>query len=150
MITLTRDYLATYVYLESEIKRLKRRRKYYENHPLSSSHGVVRGSMGQFPFAECHFVVSGPAVKSNEEREKQIRQLLIDLKGNEQLFEDMKLDIECFLEKLPPEELEAKIILNMKYVERKTDREIALALHYDRSTISDKIEKFLSRYEKMV
>lgn len=142
---LTREYLATYTYLESEIKRLRRRIKYYENNPLTSEYGIVKGSLKQFPFTECHFVVSGANVKSNEEREKMVRQLLIDLKGNEQMFEDMKLEIECFLEKLPVEEVEIKHILAMKYVERISENEIANKLGYERSTIGKKIDRILSK-----
>lgn len=141
---LTREYLASYTYLESEIKRLRRRIKYYENNPLTSEYGIVKGSLKQFPFTECHFVVSGASVKSNEEREKMVRQLLIDLKGNEQLFEDMKLEIECFLEKLPVEEVEIKHILAMKYVERISENEIANELGYERRSIGKKIDRFLT------
>lgn len=142
---LTREYLATYTYLESEIKRLRRRIKHYENNPLTSEYGIVKGSLKQFPFTECHFVVSGANVKSNEEREKMVLQLLIDLKGNEQLFEDMKLEIECFLEKLPVEEVEIKHILAMKYVERVSEGEIANELGYERRAIGKKIDRFLSK-----
>jgi len=140
---LTREYLATYTYLESEIKRLRRRIKYYENNPLTSEYGIVKGSLQQFPYTECHFVVSGANVKSNEEREKAVRQLLIDLKGNEQLFEDMKLEIECFLEKLGPEQLVMKQILYFRYVERWSYDEIARELNYDRTTVQKKIDRFL-------
>ena len=77
-----------------------------------------------------------------------VRQLLIDLKGNEQLFEDMKLEIESFLEKLPPEDVEIKHILCMKYVERKTENEIAVELGYDRRSIGKKIERFLIKQIK--
>jgi len=142
---LTREYLATYTYLESEIKRLRRRIKYYENNPLTSEYGIVKGSLKQFPFTECHFVVSGASVKSNEEREKMVRQLLVDLKGNEQLFEDMKLEIECFLEKLPLEELEIKHILALKYVDRVSENDIANKLGYERRAIGKKIDRFLMR-----
>ncbi|PJJ27803.1 sigma factor-like helix-turn-helix DNA-binding protein [Lacrimispora celerecrescens] len=140
---LTREYLATYTYLESEIKRLRRRIKYYESNPLTSEYGIVKGSLQQFPYTECHFVVSGANVKSNEEREKAVRQLLIDLKGNEQLFEDMKLEIECFLEKLGPEQLEMKQILYFRYVERWSYDEIARELNYDRTTVQKKIDRLL-------
>lgn len=140
---LTREYLATYTYLESEIKRLRRRIKYYENNPLTSEYGIVKGSLQQFPYTECHFVVSGVNVKSNEEREKAIRQLLINLKGNEQLFEDMKLEIECFLEKLGPGQIEMKQILYYRYVERWPFEDIAKEMNYDRTTIQKKIDKFL-------
>ena len=143
---LTREYLATYTYLESEIKRLRRRIKYYENNPLTSEYGIVKGSLKQFPFTECHFVVSGANVKSNEEREKMVRQLLIDLKGNEQLFKDMKLEIECFLEKLGPEQIEIKQILYYRYVERWSYDEIAKEMIYDRTTIQKKVDKFIESF----
>ena len=42
---LTRDYLATYTYLESEIKRIRRRIKHYEDNPVQQVCGVVKGSM---------------------------------------------------------------------------------------------------------
>lgn len=145
---LTREYLATYTYLESEIKRLRRRIKYYENNPLTSEYGIVKGSLQQFPYTECHFVVSGANIKSNEERDKAVRQLLIDLKGNEQLFEDLKLEIECFLEDLPPEEVEIKHILALKYVDRVSENEIANKLGYERRAIGKKIDRFLMRQVK--
>ena len=133
---LTREYLETYAYLESEIKRIQRRLKYYEAHPAQAAYGVVKGSMQQFPFAECHFVVSGPTIKSTEQRSKAVRQLAIDLKGNQQLFEDMKLDIEAFLA--------------LKYVERKTDEEIGNELGFSRRAIGDKIDRFLKKQVEKV
>lgn len=140
---LTREYLANYTYLESEIKRIKRRIKYYDDNPLRSEYGVVKGSLQQFPYTECHFVISGANIKTNEEREKAIKQLIIDLRGNEQLFEDMKLEIECLLEKLDIEDMEMKHILTMKYIERRTENDIAVELGYDRRSIGKKIDRFL-------
>lgn len=142
---LTREYLATYVYLEAEIKRMRRRIKYYETHPLQQEYGVVRGSMQQFPFTQCNFVVSGPKVKSTKERDQQISQLLVDLKGNEQFLADMKLEIELFLESLPPEDIEIKHILALKYVEGLRDGEIAKKINCDRSTVIKKIDRFLNK-----
>lgn len=137
---ITRDFLSQYIYLESEIKRIDRRLEYYKDHPLISEHGVVKGSMGQFPYAECHFVVSAPRVLSDEERQKKIRQLVIDLEGNKSLYEDMKLEIEGFLETLS--DMEMKSILKMKYVDRKRDCDIARELGYERSTVTKKIDSF--------
>ena len=139
---LTREYLSTYIYLESEIKRIRSRIQYYDNHPASCSYGVVKGSLSQFPFTECHFVVSGASIKTSDEREKAIRQLVIDLKGNEQLFEDMKLDIELFLEKLPVEMTETKHILALKYINRLTDEEISEKIHVSRRTVNRRINDF--------
>ena len=147
---LTREYLETYTYLESEIKRIQRRLKYYEAQPAQAAYGVVKGSMQQFPFTECHFVVSGPTIKSTEQRNKAVRQLAIDLKGNQQLFEDMKLDIEAFLESIPPDDVETKHILALKYVERKTDEEIGNELGFSRRAIGDKIDRFLKKQVEKV
>ena len=145
-MVITRELLAQYTYLESEIKRMERRLKYYKSHPLTSEHGVVRGSMEHFPFAQCHFVVSGPNVKSDEERKIAINQLIINLDGNIQLFRDMQLDIELFIEKLP--DLEERTIFKLYYVDKVKMEEIGEKLGYDRSTISKKIDKVLKRDEQ--
>ena len=60
----------------------------------------------------------------------------------------MKLDIESFLETLPPEEIEMKHILALKYVERKTDEEIGDEIGFSRRAIGDKIDRFLKRQEQ--
>ena len=142
---ITREFLAQYVYLDSYIKSIRRRLKYFENHPVLSEHGVVSGSMRVFPYAQCHFVVSAPNVKSDEERKKIVNQLIIDLKGNEQLYEDMKLDIEIFIEGL--DKIEDKAIMRLKYIDKWTDERIGAELGYDRSTISKKIDKIIGKNE---
>lgn len=144
-MVITREFLAQYVYLDSYIKLIRRRLRYFENHPVTSGHGVVSGSMREFPYAQCHFVVSGPNVKSDEERKKIVSQLMIDLKGNEQLYEDMKLDIEVFIESLA--NIEDKAIMRLKYIDKWTDERIGTELGYDRSTISKKIDKIIVKSE---
>ena len=67
-LKITRDFFTNYVYLESRIKSIKRRLRYFETHPLTAEHGIVKGSMNRFPYTECHFVVSGVRSKSREER----------------------------------------------------------------------------------
>lgn len=129
---------------------MERRLKYYENHPLTSSHGVVNGSMQSFPYAACHFVVSGASVKSSEEREKTINQLMIDLEGNKRLFEDMKLDIETFIFDNPGLSIEEQTILRLKYVDEWTFEKIGEELGYDKSAISRKIDVILDRMETEV
>ena len=129
---------------------MERRLKYYENHPLTSSHGVVNGSMQSFPYAACHFVVSGASVKSSEEREKTINQLMIDLEGNKRLFEDMKLDIETFIFDNPGLSIEEQTILRLKYVDEWTFKKIGEELGYDKSAISRKIDVILDRMETEV
>lgn len=144
-MVITREYLAQYIYLDSYIKSIRRRIKYFENHPVIAEHGVVRGSMKNFPYAQCHFVLSGPNVKSDEERKKLVSQLVVDLHGNEQLYEDMKLDIEMFIESL--DSIEDRAIMRLKYIDKWTDERIGAELGYDRSTISKKIDKIIKQSE---
>lgn len=146
-MVITREFLAQYVYLASELKRIRIRLKYYETHPMQGEHGVVSGSMKEFPYTACHFVVGPASIKSDEQRKKNIRQLAIDLKGNERLFEDMKLDIEMFLESSSDlkTDLELKEILRLKYVEGWKDGRIAKKFNYDRRTIGKKIDRFLDK-----
>lgn len=142
---ITREFLAQYVYLDSYIKSIRRRLKYFENHPILAEHGVVSGSMKEFPYAECHFVVSGAKVKSDSERKRIVNQLIIDLHAHEQLYEDMKLDIEIFMESL--DKIEDKAIMRLKYIDKWTDERIGAELGYDRSTISKKIDKIIVKRE---
>lgn len=58
----------------------------------------------------------------------------------------MKLEIECFLEKLPTEEIEIKHILALKYIDRVSESEIASKLGYERRTIGKKIDRFLIKH----
>ena len=60
-------------------------------------------------------------------------------------FEDMKLDIEQYLESFPPEYLQDKQLLIMKYVERMSDYDIAAELDCDRSTVSKRIDRIIER-----
>lgn len=144
-MVITREFLAQYVYLDSYLKSIRRRLKYFEKHPVTSAHGVVSGSMKEFPYAQCHFVISGSDVKSDEERKKLVSQLLIDLHGNERLYEDMKLDIETFIESL--DNIEDKTILRLRYIDNMSYEQIGEELGYDRTTISKRIDKIIEKSE---
>lgn len=140
-MVLTREYLAQYIYLQGQIKRMRRRLEYYKTHPVMSEHGVVGGSMHDFPYAQCHFVISGACVKSDKERKSAISQLLVDLRGNEQLYEDMQMDIEHAIEQIP--DLETKIIFQRRYIDNVSERQIGKELGFDRTTVCKRITKYL-------
>ena len=144
---ITREYFENYSCLESRIKSIRRRLKYFEEHPLASSHGVVKGSMASFPYAQCHFVVSGADVKSDEERNKKISQLIIELRSKEMQLEEMKLDIELFVERTDILNFEESTILRLKYIDGYTDEMIGEELGFDRSTISKKIDRIIEKCE---
>lgn len=144
-MVITKDYFANYKYLKTMINSMQRRLRYFENHPLGGEHGVVNGSMKEFPYAECHFIVSGASVKDSDERDTIVKQLVLDLEGNLRYLEDMKLDIESFIESSDLLNLEERTIFRLKFIDEKKDREIGAELGYDRSTISKKIDDVISR-----
>ena len=146
-LKITREYLANYICLESRIKSIRRRLRYFDTHPLGSSHGVVKGSMETFPFAQCHFVVSGSDVKSDENRNKKVSQLIVELRSKEALYEKMKIDIEMFVENTEMLSLEESTVLRLKYIDGYTDEQIGCELGYDRNTISKKIDKIIEKCE---
>ena len=141
---MTADFLEKYTLLEPEIKRIKRRIEYYQKNPLSSVHGVVKSCTREAPFRETHMIISGSEVKSSEQRENQVQQLLADLSANECVYEDMKLEIEMYIESI--EDLEIKSIMKMRYVDGMRFDKIGERLGYDRTSISKKINKYLAEH----
>lgn len=139
-MVLSRENMDMYLKLENEIKRINRKLDYYAKNPISGCHGVVKGSMGGFPYAECHFVVGAPDIKTTDERHKKVMNLVVQLSQKKKEFEDFELDIDVAIESI--EDLEMRQIFQYKYIERMTDTEIGKLLGYDRSTISKKLDRF--------
>ena len=139
---LSRDNMEKYTRLENEINRVNRKLNYYANNPIGGSHGVVKGSMGGFPYAERHFVVGAPDVKSNEERHKKVMNLVMELSKKKKEYENLKLDIDIAIEEIEDEEI--RQIIQCKYIDKLTDSKIGAMLGYDRSTISKKLDRFFA------
>lgn len=139
-MVLSKENMQTYLKIEQEINRINRKLDYYGRNPIQSEHGVVQGSMSDFPYAQCHYVVSAPNVKQSDERHRKVMNLICELSEKKRKYEDFSLEIDIAIEEI--EDIELRQIFQYKYIERKTDREIGDILGYDRSTISKKIEKF--------
>lgn len=137
----TREFLEQYAAITANLKSLERRKKYYEDHPLLQEHGVVRGSMVDFPFAETHIVISGTSVnaKSAEQRKAEVNQNLIDIEVNRLVLEDMKLEIERFINK-NVRGADNKAIFRMHFIDGLTLQQIGNELHMDKSTVSRRID----------
>lgn len=136
-MTLTRELLNQYSSTAKELKNINRKIDYYLNVVDTSEHGVVKGSMKEFPYAQKHFVLSGSSVKSDNERHEKIMQLLVRLQEQKRKYEDLVVDIGLAIEDVPEPEMNS--IFFLKFVEGKTDKEIADTLGYERSTITKKI-----------
>ena len=139
-MVLSRENMEQYSKLENEINRINRKLDYYAKNPIGGSHGVVKGSMGGFPYAECHFVVGAPDVKTTDERHKKVQSLIIELGEKKKEYEDFQLDIDFAIEDI--EDMEIRQIFQYKYIEHMTDSKIGKLLGYDRSTISKKLDRF--------
>lgn len=139
-MVLSRENMEKYSKIENEINRINRKLDYYSNNPVSGEHGVVKGSMEGFPYAECHFLVSAPNVKKSDERHKKVQNLVIELGEKKKQYEDLQLEIDFAIEDI--DDMEMRQIFQYKYIEHKTDYEIGKLLGYDRSTISKKLDRF--------
>lgn len=137
---LSRENMDKYLKMDNEIKRINRKLDYYAKNPVYGSHGVVKGSMRRFPYAECHFVVGAPDVKATDERHNKVMNLVVQLSQKKKEYEDFELDIDMAIEDIV--DLEMRQIFQYKYIERMTDTEIGKILGYDRSTISKKLDRF--------
>lgn len=144
-MVLTRQNMQVFTNIEREIKRISRKLDYYSKNPVKSTHGVVKGSMECFPYAERHFEVSGADVKSDEERNKKIRQLCVTLEQRRKEYEDFELDVELAIENIT--DMEMRQIIEMKFIEKWTDEQISREIGYERSSITKKISNFFEEQE---
>lgn len=140
---ITKESLDNYLLIPTAIRRIDRKIKYYQDHPLNVEYGSVKGSMPNFPYAECHFQVGAANSKDENGRNIKVQQLMIDLLRNRAKLEEMKLEIELFIETIT--DLEIKEIFNMKYVDLVSENEIAEHFGYDRSTINKKCSNYLDK-----
>lgn len=137
---LSRENMNKYSKLENEINRINRKLDYYAKNPINGCHGVVKGSMTGFPYAECHFVVGAPDIGTTEKRYEKVQNLLIELGERKREYEDFQLEIDFAIEDI--EDIEMRQIFQYKYIDKMTDSDIGRLLGYDRSTISKKLDRF--------
>ena len=137
---LTREVLESYSLLRQEIERLRGRIDYWTNLAIPSEHGIVKGSMSEFPYAERHFEISAPNVKTNNARYERIQQLIATLKQREEEYIQFGIDITFEIEKIPDMAMRQMIVF--KYIEGMTDKEIGEKMGYDRSVVNRKMSNF--------
>ena len=140
-MTLTKQILDDYQAKEREIRRLEDKISYYAHYVTPMEHGVVKGSRKDYPYSECHFVISGANPKSDDARQKKLRELLITLQERKEYFLDLDIIIGQAIEEIADPEM--RQIIEDKYIRGLSDNEIATDLGYERSTIAKKIKAFL-------
>lgn len=144
-MVLTRSVIDEYLEKKRELNKLNRQIDYYSKCVPKSEHGVVQSSMREYPFAATHIVLSGSDVQSDDELHKKLQQLVITLRQRQNEYDNVVIDIECNIALM---EKEIGTIFFMKYVQEKSDKEIANELGYERSTITKKINSYFKEQEE--
>ena len=141
MTILTRQLIDEYQNKRREINRLKGKITYYANLTPKSEHGVVTGSMKDFPYKQCHFVISGSNIKDDRAQADKLKSLMITLRQRENELLSLEILVAKTIGEL--ENPEARQILEYKIIKGMTDSQIAKEMHCERSTITKKIKKFV-------
>lgn len=145
-MNLTKELLKEYQECENEIIRLENRIEHYANLVIPSEHGVVRGSMREYPYAEKSFVLSGSNIKSDKERNDKLKQLLFTLEERKKYFIDLDIQVGIAIEAI--KDAKMRIMIVDKFINHMTDAEIADKVGYERSVVTRKINNFLKETQK--
>lgn len=141
-MVLNKGVFEEYANAKRDLERVESQLERYSKLRPHSEHGVVKGSMKDYPYAECHFVLSGSDVKSDEAIQQKIAQAIVSLREHENRCIELMLDVDMAIENIPDSKMRS--ILHEKYYNGLTDKEIADKLGYERSTITKKISDFFN------
>ena len=103
--------------------------------------GKVKGSDKNFPYCERNFTIDGVderAVSRYEKELEQSKKVMIDKRNT---YNDMKMDIELFIIKIPDEN--HRDIFRMIYIENKKGAEVARIKGYTPPRISQIIKEYI-------
>lgn len=139
-MVLTKEILIQYGKMEREIKRVEEKLEYYSQLVVPSEHGVVRGSMKEFPYAQKSFVLSGSDVKSDDARQTRLRELLITLQEKRNEFLLFSVEIGIAIEEI--DDIDMREMIEDKFVKAMSDEEIARKFNLERSSVTKKFAKF--------
>ena len=138
---LTRELLEKYSTTEREIERINEKIEYWSRYVVPSEHGIVKGSMKEFPYAERHFEVSAPNVKQDNDRQARLKNLMVLLHTRREEYIKLGIEVAEAIEKIDDPEI--RFIIEGKYLRGMTYREIGDALYMDRGNVCRKLTQFL-------
>ena len=144
-MVLTKQILDDYRNKDREIRRIEDKIDYFASYVTPMEHGVVTGSMKDFPFAKCHFVLSGTDPKSDDARQTKLKELIILLQERKTHFFDLEIEVGKAIEEIESPDL--RQMIEDKYVRGLTDKEIATKMGYERTTVTKRIKAFLEQNE---
>lgn len=142
-MVLTREVLEKYSVAEREIERINEKIDYWSQYIVPSEHGIVKGSMTEFPYAERHFEISAPNVKQDTARQEKIKNLLIQLHARQEEYTNLRVEVAELIEKIDDPKI--RFIIESKYLKGMTYQEIGDALYTDRGYVCRILTKFLEK-----
>lgn len=140
---LTREVLEQYSTVEREIERINKKIEYWSQYIVPSEHGVVKGSMAEFPYIERHFVISSPNVKQDNARQEKLKNLMILLHERREEYLKLGLEVAEAIEKIDDPEI--RFIIEGKYLKGMTYKEIGDILYTDRGNVCRKLTQYLDK-----
>lgn len=146
-MVLTREILEQYSTVEREIERINKKIEYWSQYIVPSEHGVVKGSMAEFPYVERHFVISAPNVKQDNARQEKLKSLMILLHERREEYLKLGLEVAEAIEKIDDPEI--RFIIEGKYLKGMTYKEIGDILYTDRGNVCRKLTQYLDKNSVM-
>lgn len=104
----------------------------------NNAHDVVRGSSREFPYTNKPFYIAG--TKGNKKLREMERRWLIEVSKAE---EELQL-LDEFINKIT--DVENRIIFRKIFIDGMTQQQVAMIMHMDQSTISDRIHRYLKKH----
>lgn len=142
-MVLTREVLEKFSIAEREIARINQKIDYLAQYVVPSEHGIVKGSMTEFPYAERHFEISAPNVKQDNARQDKIKNLMIQLHTRQEEYINLSVEVAQAIESIDDPDM--RFIIEGKYLKGMTYQEIGDALYTDRGNVCRKLTQFLDK-----
>ena len=141
-IKVTKEYLKGFIKAKEDYEIAKNTYEYLlASKPTVMNLGKVKGSDKNFPYFERNFVIDGVDERAVSRYEKELEQSKKEMVEKRNTYNDMKMDIELFIIKIPDEN--HRDIFRMIYIENKKGAEVARIKGYTPPRISQIIKEYI-------
>lgn len=136
-----KELLKQYNDLKSEIAELKNRIEKLEEYRIKCERDSVKGSSAYFPYVQRNFSIEGYNILEEDKKRERLMKLNELLAKRKTKCEDMKLQIEEFINNIP--DSKTRRVFQYRYIDNLSWQAIAIKLDkvhesYPRKEIHDK------------
>lgn len=143
---MTKKELQCYKGLCRDIKDLESRIKRKEKTIDEVEHGVVVGSLPDFPYTRAHFNISGYNISKSSDRKEKLEREKEAYNGKIAEYEKRKDAILTYINSIDSPEIAQ--IFRLTFLDGLTQHEVGEAVGLDRSRVSRKIDDYLKTHTK--